>query len=203
MNLFENPVFLTLLVAGVFAIGGLFARRALSMRLFLLGAGIAAALAAWFSQSMALAAIAGAAIAVNLFRIYEIHNTSRRIRHIRHYGYNVSDLRKYMRPASFSAGQTIFEKGDPADRLYLVDEGTVAIDNGAKVEKDGLLGEVGLFTRSASRSMGARALGDVKLRMLGAEEVSRLCLDDPEFAYALAQIMATRMSENLQQLDKD
>lgn len=198
MDLLDDPVSLSLLAAGAFCLVGLLIRRVLPMRLLLLAAGIAAAIAAWQSQSIVLALLAAATVLANLFRIFEIHNTSRRIRHIRHYGYDVGDLRKYMKPVAFSAGETIFEKGDPADRLYLVDDGTVVIDNGAKVEKDGLLGEVGLFTRSATRSMGARAQSDVAMRMLDADEVSRLCLNDPEFAYALAQIMATRMSENLQ-----
>ena len=198
MNLFSDPVSLALLAAAAFAFAGLFMQRALPMRLFLLLASIAAASAAWFSQNLLLTALAIAAIVINLFRIFEIQNTSRRIRHIRHYGYDVADLRKYMKPVAFSAGETIFDKGEPADRLYLVDDGTVVIDNGAKIEKDGLLGEVGLFTRSATRSMGARAQTDVRMRMLDADDVSKLCLNDPEFAYALAQIMATRMSENLQ-----
>lgn len=198
MTLLSDPVSLALLVAGVFAFAGLFMQRALPMRLLLLLAGLAAASAAWFSQNLLLTALAIAAIVINLFRIFEIQNTSRRIRHIRHYGYDVADLRKYMKPVAFSAGETIFDKGEPADRLYLVDDGTVVIDNGAKIEKDGLLGEVGLFTRSATRSMGARAQTDVRMRMLDADDVSKLCLNDPEFAYALAQIMATRMSENLQ-----
>lgn len=198
MNLFSDPVSLALLAAAAFAFAGLFMQRALPMRLFLLLASIAAASAAWFSQNLLLTALAIAAIVINLFRIFEIQNTSRRIRHIRHYGYDVADLRKYMKPVAFSAEETIFDKGEPADRLYLVDDGTVVIDNGAKIEKDGLLGEVGLFTRSATRSMGARAQTDVRMRMLDADDVSKLCLNDPEFAYALAQIMATRMSENLQ-----
>ena len=198
MNLFSDPVSLALLAAAAFAFAGLFMQRALPMRLLLLLAGLAAASAAWFSQNLLLTALAIAAIVINLFRIFEIQNTSRRIRHIRHYGYDVADLRKYMKPVAFSAEETIFDKGEPADRLYLVDDGTVVIDNGAKIEKDGLLGEVGLFTRSATRSMGARAQTDVRMRMLDADDVSKLCLNDPEFAYALAQIMATRMSENLQ-----
>ena len=36
----------------------------------------------------------------------------------------------------------------------------------------------------------------VQLGTLDADEVGRLCLNDPEFAYAIAQIMARRMADN-------
>ncbi|MCB1385269.1 MAG: cyclic nucleotide-binding domain-containing protein [Nitratireductor sp.] len=193
----DDPVLLTSMIAAALALAGLALKRALAMRLLLLAAGLAAALAAWRAGSVVLALIVLAGVAANLFRIFGMQNTSRRIRHIRHYGYDVSDLARYMKPQRFTAGETIFERGDPADRLYLVTSGTVGIENGARVEKNGLLGEVGLFSKAGKRSMGATALSDVELRTLSGEEVSKLCLNEPEFAYALSQIMAARMTENM------
>ena len=180
-----------------------FMRGMLAVRIGLALAGLAGGISAWMSGYNIVATLCFMALFASLVRLLEIHNTSRRIRHIRHYGYNIADLRKYMKPMQVKANHRVFEKGDPADRLYLVNSGMIEVDNGARIEKNGLLGEVGLFTKSGKRSMGARALSDVHLGTLDADEVSRLCLNDPEFAYAITQIMARRMADNLERQERE
>ncbi len=197
MNAMNDPDLLLALAATLFTLIGVATTRMVMLRIFLLVACICAAILAWRLDQNLVSTGFFAAATINLLRIFEIQNTSRRIRHIRYYGYNTADLAKYMKPVSFAKGEQIFAKGDPADRLYLVRSGTVGIENGARVEKNGLLGEVGLFTRSGERSMGATALSEVTAGTLNAEEASKLCLNDPEFAYAITQIMAQRMTENM------
>ncbi|MCO5132933.1 MAG: Crp/Fnr family transcriptional regulator [Phyllobacteriaceae bacterium] len=186
---------LSLAAAAALGLAG-FTRNMLAIRLMIAAAALTGGITAWIAGQNLVVVLCLAAFVINAFRLAEIHNTSRRIRHIRHYGYNIADLRKYMKPMAVKANHMVFEKGDPADLLYLVDSGIIEVENGARVEKNGLLGETGLFTKSGTRSMGARALTDVQLGTLDADEVGRLCLNDPEFAYAIAQIMARRMADN-------
>jgi CRP-like cAMP-binding protein len=101
------------------------------------------------------------------------------------------------------AGQIIFSKCDPADRLFVPTEGVVEIvENGAKIQAGEILGEVGLFTGTGVRTMTARCMTDCKVRTMTAREVDNLYFKQPEFALALVKIMATRMTENVQKLEQ-
>lgn len=197
-----QTLWLLAVFAGAGALLGLSFKRMILLRLFLLVSCAIAVAIAWSQGLLIIAALFALATVVNLIRLFEIHNTSRRIRHIRHYGYDTNHLARYMKPVRFAKGTRLFEKGDPADRLYLIRSGVIGVDNGARVEADGLLGEVGLFTTAGKRSMGATAMSDVEALTLSAEEVSRLCLHEPEFSYALSNILANRMTDNMRRMEQ-
>ena len=77
------------------------------------------------------------------------------------------------------AGSTVIRQGDPADRFYVILEGTFAVDRaetpGAPVARlrtmgpDEVFGEIGLLTE-APRSATVTALSDARLLALGASD---------------------------------
>lgn len=77
------------------------------------------------------------------------------------------------------AGSTVIRQGDPADRFYVILEGTFAVDQaeapGAPVARlrtmgpDEVFGEIGLLTE-APRSATVTALSDARLLALGASD---------------------------------
>src|ERR671914_1452593 len=76
------------------------------------------------------------------------------------------DLEELLEPASFEAGETIFEEGGPEERLYVVTSGTVEVHKKvlpgrrqrlATIEAPTVVGEMGLLTEPrAAASVEAR-----------------------------------------------
>jgi CRP/FNR family transcriptional regulator, cyclic AMP receptor protein len=76
------------------------------------------------------------------------------------------ELEELLEPASFEAGETIFEEGGPEERLYVITSGTVEVHKGvlpgrrqhlATIEAPTVVGEMGLLTEPrAAASVEAR-----------------------------------------------
>jgi len=176
-------------------------RNMLPLRVLALLASLCVIAGGYFSSNMLITGFGALAALANLYRFFQVQNTSRRIRRTRHYGYELDALLPLMSKVEYANGQTIFVKGDPADRLYVLVSGDVAIvEHNVRVEKGALFGEFGLFTGSGTRTSSAKCLSDVELRTMTSTEVDKLYFNQPEFGYALVKLMATRMSENIEKL---
>lgn len=105
---------------------------------------------------------------------------------------------------TFKAGESLFRKDDPADRLFVLVSGVVLIPEAdVKIEPGTLFGEFGLFTRSGVRTSSAVCQSDVEARSMSREEVDRLYFQNPEFGLALMSIITTRMAGNIERLEKE
>jgi two-component system nitrate/nitrite response regulator NarL len=92
-------------------------------------------------------------------------------------------------------GELLFQKGDPADVLYYVQSGAVALHElGTEVQAGELLGEVGVFAPQRVRTSSARCMVDTRLFRLTAEQVKRLYFENPRLAYYLTRVIARRLT---------
>ena len=80
-----------------------------------------------------------------------------------------------MQSVEVEEGQVIFRKGQPADRLYYIQEGCVSIVEIGKTLKAGeVFGEIGLFSEGAQRTATTRAERGVKLCAIDRATVLRI-----------------------------
>lgn len=99
------------------------------------------------------------------------------------------------------AGERLFEAGDPADRMFFVLEGEVAIllpgESESLVQRCGpgeCFGEMGLLD-DQPRSAAAQALTDVRLLYLAKEKLRGLILGHPHLALGLLRGLSLRLRE--------
>ncbi|MCP4405931.1 MAG: cyclic nucleotide-binding domain-containing protein [bacterium] len=96
----------------------------------------------------------------------------------------------------FSAGQNIFQKGDLADKMYIVKEGEVDIFISEKcvetLTKDGVFGEMALLDASPR---GATAVAKSNCRLLAIDEKHFLShiRKTPVFAIQIMRVLADRL----------
>ncbi len=134
---------------------------------------------------------------MNLFRLWENLVLARRIRKATREDPTVQMLLPFMRPLDVKSGETVFRKGDEADRLFYVQKGTISIEEFDKlIEAGDVFGEIGLFSRNQSRTATARAIGDVELCEIDRETVLRIYQEHPEFGLILARLVTDRLVEN-------
>lgn len=99
---------------------------------------------------------------------------------------------------NFASGETIFAKGDPGDRMYVITSGTVRVeDSGRLIATLGpgeLLGELALIDASP-RSADAVAETGCVLAPIDRPRFLFLVQQTPYFAVQVMQAMAERLRE--------
>jgi CRP/FNR family transcriptional regulator, cyclic AMP receptor protein len=97
----------------------------------------------------------------------------------------------YMTKERHSKGESLFRKGDPADRLYLIEEGSVRFPElGKQLSRGAVFGEVGLFAPQGVRSMSAVCEVDCRLYAIPKDKVLELYYQDPRFGFFLIRLLA-------------
>ena len=97
---------------------------------------------------------------------------------------------------SFASGETIFEQGDPGDRMYVVIEGAVEIilrgESINRLTPGELFGEMALID-SRPRSATARAAEPTKVVPVDRFSFIYYVQNSPYFALDVMEIMAERL----------
>ncbi len=106
---------------------------------------------------------------------------------------NEEDLRRLEALGSkvaFEAGQVLIEHGQPGTGLFVVEEGTLAVE-AAEGEREvgpgAVVGERALLASDLLRTARVRGLTDGVLLAVDRATVDRLCAEDPAFAERLAR----------------
>ena len=109
----------------------------------------------------------------------------------------VRSLVPYMKAEAHPKGTVLFRQGDPADRLYVVQEGRVHF---VEVDKDAaagnVFGEVGLFAPKGQRALTAVCEEDCRLAAITRDKVLELYHQDPRFGFFLIRLVAGLVSDN-------
>ncbi len=93
-------------------------------------------------------------------------------------------------------GEVIFSIGEPGDKMYVVDSGTVAMRAVGEllevVEAGGIFGEMALVD-DEPRSATAVAVTDCELVAIDAERFKGLLSREPAFGLEVMRVMADRL----------
>jgi len=101
-------------------------------------------------------------------------------------------------------GATLFRKGEPANSLFVIAEGSIVLPEiGVTLGPGALLGEVALFSPSNLRTTSAEARGPVQLFELTERRVEELYFDNPVFAYRLIRLITRRLLSNMVQQERE
>jgi CRP/FNR family transcriptional regulator, cyclic AMP receptor protein len=102
----------------------------------------------------------------------------------------------YMRSERHRRGETLFSKGDVADKLYLIQQGTIFMPELGKRLSDGaVFGEVGLFAPQSVRSLTATCEDDCQLHAITKDKVLELYYQNPRFGFFLIRMVSALVQE--------
>jgi CRP/FNR family cyclic AMP-dependent transcriptional regulator len=97
---------------------------------------------------------------------------------------------------NFKAGETIFEEGDPATELFVIQSGQLAIQTGDRrldtLHPNNIFGEMALIDTSP-RSASAIAVTDVTLVPITEKQFLYLISQTPFFALNVMRALARRL----------
>ena len=108
-----------------------------------------------------------------------------------------------MTEQNLAAGQTLIRKGEKADRLFFLVDGTLEISElGKTIEPGAVLGEIGVFARDQERTATIVCRTDCRLYALSESKAKQLFFQNASFGFAVMQLIINRLLENNRQLQE-
>jgi CRP/FNR family transcriptional regulator, cyclic AMP receptor protein len=109
----------------------------------------------------------------------------------------IQALIPYMKVEEREQGDTLFRRGDRADKLYVVQEGNVRLrETGKRVSAGRVFGEVGLFAPHGVRSLTAVCDDHCRLATISADKVLELYYQNPRFGFFLIRLISGLVLED-------
>ncbi len=103
----------------------------------------------------------------------------------------------YMRNEMHPTGEMLFSKGDAADKLYLIEEGSIFFPElGKRLSEGAVFGEVGLFAPQSVRSLSAVCDDDCRLYTITKDKVLELYYQNPRFGFFLIRMVSALVQED-------
>jgi len=186
--------------AGVgLVIVGAFVRTMMPLRWLAVGSNIGLAVFGALHPSAITFTIAVLLLPINIYRAAEVTRLTRRVNRAE----TSADLaglwlKPYMKARELKAGQTLFAKGDAADRLFLLAHGQMELaDIGQPLEAGRIFGEIALFSPSRTRTHTARCVTDCTVLEIHETTVKQLYYQNPAFGFHLIALLAGRLSADV------
>jgi CRP-like cAMP-binding protein len=104
---------------------------------------------------------------------------------------------------SFEPGQTIVERGEPGDALYVILRGTAQVDVGGRyhdMKQGEFFGEMGVIA-GKKRMATVKAAERVDALRIGAKEVENFLLHQPQVTLAMMRSLVERLREVQERID--
>jgi len=107
-------------------------------------------------------------------------------------------LTPFMDRRRFTKDAVLFRRGDPADGLYFLADGTLMIEElGVELFPGALLGEIGIFSPDGKRTQTVRAEQASVVYVMRRDEVLALYRRDPAFGIYLVRLITSRLVEDV------
>jgi CRP/FNR family transcriptional regulator, cyclic AMP receptor protein len=140
---------------------------------------------------------------VNLYRAVEMMRLLQRVRRAARGDLSLDWLKPYMKTERHRAGYVLFREGDEADRLYLILQGEIRLEESAtRLQAGQIFGEIGLFSPDRQRTQTAVCANAVELMWIGEGELVQLCYQNPGMAFHLLRLITARLTANIARLQE-
>ena len=134
---------------------------------------------------------------LNAYRAVQMLRLVRRVETASKGDLSTEWLKPFMKEAQLKAGEVVFNRGDHADRVYMIISGDIHLEQIDHTLGAGdLFGEIGLFSADHERTQTARTLTDVHLLWISESELAQICYQNPGIAFYFLRLTTNRLIAN-------
>jgi len=170
------------------------------LRIFAIGSNVLFAAYGGFAHIYPVLMLHLILLPVNSIRLIQILQLIKSVRAAQHSELSVERLLPFMSHRRLKAGQVLINKGDKADLMYYLANGTMEIREIGKIVGPGaVLGEIGTFARDQMRMATVACVSDCELYVLSERKAKELYFQDRSFGLAVLQLIIARLLENRHQ----
>jgi CRP/FNR family cyclic AMP-dependent transcriptional regulator len=134
---------------------------------------------------------------LNSWRAYQMLRLIKRVEAASKGDLSPDWMKPFMKEAHMKAGEILFNLGDHADRLYMIINGNIHLEQIDHTLGAGdLFGEIGLFSADRQRTQTARASTEVDLLWISENELAQICFQNPGIAFFFLKLTTNRLMAN-------
>jgi CRP/FNR family cyclic AMP-dependent transcriptional regulator len=131
---------------------------------------------------------------LNTIRTVEMLRLTRRIEVAANGDLSFDPLKPFMKLERHLSGHILFQKGDFADRMFIVSVGELLVEEVNVVLKRGdLVGEIGVFSSDQLRTSTVHCLSDVELLSIAKQHMAEICYQNPAISFYLLSLITNRL----------
>ena len=185
--------------AGAIMLWGMFKRTMIPVRLSLVCGNIGFIVFGYFAPSEPTLVTHICLLPLNTLRLYQVWTLVREIRDAEQSDLRLDVLLPYMQPATAKPGEMLFSKGDKADRMIVIQDGRVRLEElDITCGPGDVFGEVAAFAPDGRRTLTAIAETDCRLYTLSNEAMLQIYYQNPKFGLFLIRTVVHRLLGNWQ-----
>jgi CRP-like cAMP-binding protein len=189
-------------VASALVLATFWMRTMIPLRIVALGSNIAFITYGLVGGLMPILALHLVLLPLNLYRAVEMVRLLHRVRRAARGDLSLAWLKPYMKAERHPPSHVLFRKGDEADRLYLILQGEIRLEeSGARLEPGQIFGEIGLFSPDRRRTQTAICATAAELLWISESELAQLCYQNPGMAFHLLRLITARLMGNMARLE--
>ena len=130
---------------------------------------------------------------LNVFRLRQMYRLKERLRQALERELSLESLLPFVKRESFKGKEPLFHKGDAADKLYYLEQGTVWLPEVNKTIHAGeIVGEMGVFSPFKERTASAVCATDSTFLVLGERTALELYYQNPDFGLFMVRTIIRR-----------
>ena len=183
-------------IAAGFVLSSFYLRTMMPLRVVALVGNVMFIIYAILASMMPILALHCLLLPLNAWRLLEMLSLRRKFMETSPPETALSPLLPFMQKGNSKQGTTIFNRGDPAENVYLIWRGEVCLQHSKKYVVDGqLLGLTGVFSSEQLRTDSAICLTDVDYGVVTAAKLWELVYQDPGLGnYVLRAIVQRQLA---------
>lgn len=135
---------------------------------------------------------------LNIYRFVEMRRLIREIQHAGGGEHDLDALLPFMSSVTRPAGSTLFQKGDPADEMFVLTSGHIRLPEfDVEIGPGHTVGEIGVFSPGGRRMATAVCTEDCSLQRVTRERLRALVYQNPRIGFGLIEIITARLLEDV------
>lgn len=190
-------------VASALVLATFWMRTMIPLRLVALGSNIAFITYGIVGGLVPIWVLHSILLPLNIYRAVEMTRLLQRVRRAARGDLSLDWLKPYMKTERHRADYVLFRKGEEADRLYLILQGEIRLEESdTRLQAGQIFGEIGLFSPDRQRTQTAICADRVELMWIGEGELAQLCYQNPGMAFHLLRLITARLTANIARLQE-
>jgi len=130
---------------------------------------------------------------LNVFRLRQMYRLKERLRQALQRELSLESLLPFVKREAFKEKEPLFHKGDAADKLYYLEQGTVWLPEVDRTIHAGeIIGEMGVFSPFKERTASAVCTTDSTFLVLGERTALELYYSNPDFGLFMVRTIIRR-----------
>jgi len=137
---------------------------------------------------------------LNLTRLHQMRKLKERVRQALDRDFSLEWMLPFVKRVSLKERAPLFQKGDPADKLYYLEEGSVWLPEVNRTIGAGeIVGEMGVFSPFKERTASAVCATDATLLVLNESTALELYYQNPDFGLWMLRTIIRRFLDQQSQ----